>query len=116
MPPEPPRKAQDARSRSPACCEHAAGQSAAFPPTLAEIPQLPAPEGDHASGSSHEASLRRRGPAGEATDSRDLVPRPMQASRLSGFRSIMAAPRLLGLSAFIASGPHAGSGGGLGRR
>ena len=29
---------------------------------------------------------------------------------------IIDAPRLLGLSAFIASGPHAGSGGGLGRR
>ena len=76
---------------------------------------MPAPEGRSRVGSSHEASLRRPGLAGDATDSRDLVPQTLQASRLSGFRSIMAAPRLLELSAFIASGPHAGSGGGLGR-
>jgi hypothetical protein len=59
---------------------------------------------------------RGPGPAGEAIDSRDLVPRPLRASRMSGSRSIMDAPRLLGLSSFIAPDPHAGSGGGRGRR
>jgi hypothetical protein len=35
---------------------------------------------------------RGPGPAGEATDDRDLVPRPLGASRMSGSRSIMGAP------------------------
>ena len=56
-------------------------------------------------------AVRRPGPDGEATDRRDLAPRLLRASLMSTSWSIMAAPRLLGLS-FIAPHPHAGSGGG----
>ena len=59
-----------------------------------------------------------RGPgrAGEATDSRDLRLAPAVVGAFVRFSVDIDAPRLLGVVSFNGSHPHAGSGGGLGRR
>jgi hypothetical protein len=61
-------------------------------------------------GAQGKSSYGPRGPrvAREATHKRDLVPRPLRASRLTGFRSIDGRTLPPGLSAFMALAPPAG--------